>query len=184
MNLSSDRYLTIPVENSLEFLLLIMHYRLVLVSTPKSKSSKRNDASILVEKYIQLASIFIQLSNRNRLRQNRWTIFAWCFLSLLIPPFSREFKNTQKTKYINENGTPSIFKEEKIRTLNEDIVIQWNGKKKYIYIYIKHVFFSTVLITFVIQKFIFLKKEGKKEKERLDFLTNTPFERITRKLRV
>lgn len=57
-------------------------------------------------------------------------------------------------------------------------------EKKNIYIYIKHVFFSTVLITFVIQKFIFLKKEGKKEKERLDFLTNTPFERITRKLRV
>lgn len=58
------------------------------------------------------------------------------------------------------------------------------GMEKKIYIYIKHVFFSTVLITFVIQKFIFLKKEGKKEKERLDFLTNTPFERITRKLRV
>lgn len=121
-----------------------MHYRLVLVSTPKSKSSKRNDASILVEKYIQLASIFIQLSNRNRLRQNRWTIFAWCFLSLLIPSFSREFKNTQKTKYINENGTLSIFKEEKIRTLNEDIVIQGNGKKIYIYIHKTRVLFDSV----------------------------------------
>lgn len=56
-------------------------------------------------------------------------------------------------------------------------------EKKNIYIHKTRVLFDSVN-NIRYSKVHISQERRKKEKERLDFLTNTPFERITRKLRV
>lgn len=111
-------------------------------SIPRSPSLKNKFNSLLFS---------FKPSNRNRSRHN------FHFLPLLIPSFSKYPFNNTKIHYSKYQILPYL-KKKRFESLT---FLLFQGNSKFKNMYIKHVFFSRVLITFVIQ---ILKEEKGEER--------------------